>query len=198
MFKSTYKKHKFPKESFIRGWYVDDDVSDYMIKLFNSNKHLAGKGGIWNNEGKIKHLKKIKDSSDLEISPSADHPLLEKYKKNLSDFIQLYEKEFSEMKSYNAYSLNKNFNIQHYVPGGGFKVWHSENGSLATSTRVLVFMTYLNNVPNGGTMFKYQKLISPAKKGLTLLWPPDFSHTHKGEISKTHEKYIATGWLNFD
>ena len=59
-------------------------------------------------------------------------------------------------------------------------------------------MTYLNNVPNGGTMFKYQKLISPAKKGLTLLWPPDFSHTHKGEISKTHEKYIATGWLNFD
>jgi hypothetical protein len=29
-------------------------------------------------------------------------------------------------------------------------------------------MTYLNDVPDGGTEFKYQKIISPAKKGLTL------------------------------
>ncbi len=57
-------------------------------------------------------------------------------------------------------------------------------------------MTYLNDVPDGGTNFKYQNITSPAKKGLTLFWPSDFTHIHKGQISETSEKYIITGWLN--
>ena len=34
-----------------------------------------------------------------------------------------------------------------------------------------------------------------ANKGLTLLWPTDFTHTHRGIISQ-HEKYIITGWFH--
>ena len=45
--------------------------------------------------------------------------------------------------------------------------------------------------------FKYQKLTTPAKKGLTLIWPTDFTHTHSGQITKEHEKYIITGWFGF-
>ena len=55
-------------------------------------------------------------------------------------------------------------------------------------------MTYLNDVPDGGTMFKYQKIITPAKKGSTVIWPAGFTHTHKGQISHTKEKFIVTGW----
>ena len=58
-------------------------------------------------------------------------------------------------------------------------------------------MPYLNDVPDGGTHFKYQELTAPAKKGLTLIWPTDFTHTHKGQITDKHEKYIITGWLGF-
>ena len=58
-------------------------------------------------------------------------------------------------------------------------------------------MTYLNNVDNGGTEFLFQKLKIPAKKGLTLIWPSDFTHTHRGVVSKTQEKYIVTGWMNY-
>ena len=58
-------------------------------------------------------------------------------------------------------------------------------------------MTYLNTISNAGTHFKYQNLTTPAEKGLTLIWPTDFSHTHKGQISKRYEKYIITGWLGF-
>jgi len=64
--------------------------------------------------------------------------------------------------------------------------------------RILVFMTYLNDVPDGGTLFKYQKIKIPAKKGLTIIWPSDWTHTHKGEISKKHNKYIVTGWYTFN
>tara|TARA_R100000365_G_C2701150_1_gene39616 strand:- start:24 stop:203 length:180 start_codon:yes stop_codon:yes gene_type:complete len=59
-------------------------------------------------------------------------------------------------------------------------------------------MTYLNNVPAGGTHFKYQDVTTPAERGLTLMWPPDFTHTHKGQINSTREKYIITGWLGYN
>jgi hypothetical protein len=63
--------------------------------------------------------------------------------------------------------------------------------------RVLVFMTYLNDVEDGGTIFKYQNITMPAKKGLTVIWPAHFSHVHKGQITNKGEKYIVTGWYNF-
>ena len=59
-------------------------------------------------------------------------------------------------------------------------------------------MLYLNNVPDGGTEFKYQNIITPAVKGNLIIWPADFTHTHKGVISKTKEKYIATGWFKME
>ena len=68
----------------------------------------------------------------------------------------------------------------------------------SSGNRILVFMTYLNDVKDGGTEFLYQKLTTPAKKGLTLIWPTDFTHTHRGVISQTKEKYIATGWYAYD
>ena len=58
-------------------------------------------------------------------------------------------------------------------------------------------MTYLNDVEDGGTEFKYQNLTTPAKKGLTLIWPVYWTHTHRGQISNTKTKYITTGWFDF-
>ena len=92
--------------------------------------------------------------------------------------------------------MGESCQIQYYKPGEGFKKWHFERSSRAEN-RCLVFMTYLNDVPDGGTHFKYQDLTAPAEKGLTLMWPTDFSHTHKGQITDKHEKYIITGWLGF-
>ena len=89
------------------------------------------------------------------------------------------------------------YNIQYYPPGGGFKKLHCERGSEGRGKRHLVFMTYLNDLPNGGTEFHYQNIKTEAKKGLTLIFPTDWTHSHKGVISKTHEKYIVTGWYHY-
>ena len=59
-------------------------------------------------------------------------------------------------------------------------------------------MTYLNDVPDGGTEFLYQNIKTKAQKGLTLIWPAHFTHTHRGIVSKTQPKYIITGWWSFD
>jgi len=40
--------------------------------------------------------------------------------------------------------------IQHYEPGEGFPSWHCERATHLTHQRALVFMTYLNDVEDGG------------------------------------------------
>ena len=47
----------------------------------------------------------------------------------------------------------------------------------------------------GGTEFPFQNVILSATKGDLALWPAEFTHPHKGIISPTQEKYIATGWF---
>jgi hypothetical protein len=32
------------------------------------------------------------------------------------------------------------------------------------------------------------------RKGLTLIWPAIWTHPHRGVVSPTQTKYIATGW----
>ncbi len=59
-------------------------------------------------------------------------------------------------------------------------------------------MTYLNDVEDGGgTEFYHQNLIVKPRKGKTLIWPADWTHTHRGVTSPTQEKYVITGWFNY-
>ena len=86
------------------------------------------------------------------------------------------------------YSVQEVVNLQKYEPNEGFKECHSERRGKTQQTRCLAWMTYLNDVPDGGTEFLYQQMTSPAKKGLTLIWPSDWTHTHRGVPSPTQDK----------
>jgi hypothetical protein len=58
-------------------------------------------------------------------------------------------------------------------------------------------MYYLNTVKEGGgTYFSNFDLTINAVEGRLVLWPPYWTHMHKGVVSKTFEKYIATGWFS--
>ena len=88
-------------------------------------------------------------------------------------------------------------NIQRYYPGEGYFEYHCERNT-KDSKRVLVFMTYLNDINDEGeTEFYYQKLKVKPEQGLTLFWPPEWTHLHRGITSKTETKYIITGWFSF-
>jgi hypothetical protein len=59
-------------------------------------------------------------------------------------------------------------------------------------------MTYLNDINDGGeTEFLYQNIKIKPKKGLTLIFPADWTFTHRGIASSTEEKFIVTGWYNY-
>lgn len=100
-----------------------------------------------------------------------------------------------------SWSVIENINIQKYNPGQWYKKWHCERDSPKSHNlrRILVFMTYLNTVGDEGeTEFLYQNMKVKPEKGKTLIWPSEWTHTHKGIPSRTETKYIVTGWFSFD
>ena len=108
-------------------------------------------------------------------------------------------KEYPEANKVAVYRDSREaINVQKYPIGGAYHGWHAERGGTATGHRHLVFMTYLNDITDGGeTEFMYQKLKIKPRKGLTLIWPSDWTHTHRGLPSATQVKYIVTGWYGF-
>ena len=183
------RKHNFDKNTHIQGYYIPHKICDDLVKFFKKIKHRHSPGitGYGIN-------KDAKDSIDVILN--YNDTALDPYKEKLQKCVEDYEKCYQGLHGVGRFAPNaEGVNIQYYKPGGGFKNWHFERTGILKS-RLLVFMTYLNDVPNGGTEFFYQKIITPAKKCLTLIWPAEFTHLHKGQIAK-HEKYVITGWYNY-
>jgi hypothetical protein len=108
-----------------------------------------------------------------------------------------YISQYPYVNMYSAWDVNEPINIQHYNPNGGFHLWHTERTNAYTS-RHMVFMTYLNDVTDAGeTEFYHQKIKVKPERGLTLIWPADWTFTHRGIASPTQEKYIITGWFSY-
>ena len=193
-------------DNFILMEYIaDTSVCDRLIEFFNNNKDIAIDGNVSNSNG-IKFVDKdIKDSIDISLSP---HECLEKekfkvfqeYSNNLKEITKSYTEQFSYSASCAPWGVVENINLQYYKPGGGYKSWHTErtHGYGDNASRTLVWMTYLNDVHDKGeTEFYHQHISVQPRKGLTLIWPADWTHTHRGIPSPTEEKYIITGWFNY-
>lgn len=92
--------------------------------------------------------------------------------------------------------------MQRTGPGGGYHLWHGEQGSGPQASRCLVYMLYLNDIaPEDGaeTEFLYQKKRFHPTENTMLLWPAAYTHAHRGNpvLGETH-KYIVTGWFYYD
>jgi hypothetical protein len=184
---------EYPLNTFIGAWYIDPLICDQLLNYCNENDHLKQKVS-YTHEGILN-----KKSTEWHIKSTDYHVPIKYYIDSLKSVLNNYTKKWRFSSKTAEFGLLEDFNIQHYDKGEGFYEWHFEKTYKYKYEffRHLVFMTYLNNVPDAGTEFFYQGITTPAKKGLTLIWPSTWTHTHKGVISKTHEKKIITGWLSF-
>ena len=189
---------------FIGRYECPIELCDELVKHYHDNKKLHFKGRSTKYSGfDSDHVSvdgKIKDSTELGVSlqEAANNPMFQKYHNHLHVCLNKYFDEYEGLKAAYPFDLIEGYKIQNYPIGGGFKTWHCErDGTLDyTIKRALVFMTYLNDVDDGGTMFKHYDLTEKAVKGKTLLFLADWTHLHKGQISETKEKTIVTGWLS--
>ena len=96
--------------------------------------------------------------------------------------------------NYGVYS----YRIQRTKPGEGYHIFHNERGNLENANRFLSFIIYLNDVEDGGeTEFLYYPRRVKPKAGRILVFPADFTHTHRGNQPLTNDKYIITTWANY-
>lgn len=177
--------------NFIGTYWIDKKLCDDIVKHYHE---YPNKEPGTNADGLVH--KDIKDSMDVPFRGEVS----DRYFEHLRHCVQRYNKKYNYSRV-NGKSLiiREDGNIQFYQPKGGYKKYHFELDKCheIVSKRHLVFMTYLNNVWWGGeTQFLYQKKKVKARKGKTLIWPSDWTHTHRGIVAPFESKIIVTGWLS--
>ena len=85
------------------------------------------------------------------------------------------------------------YEMERALPGEYYH-WHVDSGPGPFSERQLVAIWYLNDVPGPGgeTEFPRQGVSIRPAQGKLLLFPPFWTHVHRGVTLETGVKYIAT------
>ncbi|ARW56938.1 prolyl 4-hydroxylase [Synechococcus phage S-B64] len=197
--KSLFTGNNTLTSNFIGEYFLDDlSVCDDLIDFFHNSAY--GKTNHRQGITTSGYDEKVKKSTDLEITPQMTFSANSNYMRQLQSCCEKYIAQYPACNIASPWRIVENYNIQWYKPGEGFFAFHCERGNSRepSNARHLVWMTYLNDVEDGGgTEFYNQNTIFKAEKGKTLIWPCDWTYTHRGQVSPTEHKYIITGWYSF-
>jgi hypothetical protein len=206
----SLKELEIDPKLFIGGFYIDPKICDAMNNWFNELPAQAKTNGYVSkqNEKDLVVDKTIKDTTETSMP---DPYLQDETTKNLlvsylealdAAFVQYNQKYDNVALKEGDYSfLVQPPQIQRYPAGGSFSLLHCERhaNSLVSLRRHLVYMTYFDDIEDGGgTEFPLQNFTSKSEKGLTLIWPAGWTHMHKGVPAPNQEKTIITGWAHLD
>ena len=184
--------------NFIGSWNIEPMlICDDLISYFELNL-AEQKSGVLSGGLNLDQ----KDSIDITIKPKdiilSGNEAFKAYFDQLLECFKNYVEEWTFLDKISERLEIGSFNLQRYKTGQHFKAIHTERSSLENLHRIFAFMTYLNDVQEGGsTYFSHYDLEIQPKKGLTLIWPAEWTHAHRGNILKKGHKYIITGWINF-
>ena len=178
----------FEKNDALPAFLCDD-----MVSRFEQAKEEQYKGRIGQT---FEESFSIKKSTDLVVSGK---PHWQDVDNNLFRSLGLALREFKETFEYfkgpfkdNGYAIQRTTIGEHYH-------WHIDGGSHDFSQRQLVALWYLNDVagPGGETEFLFQDVKITPQKGKLVLFPPFWTHEHRGVTLQKGVKYIATTWVVF-
>ena len=186
--------------NFIGSWIISPlSICDELISYFEINKKKQQQGGT---VGGINL--DDKNSTDIRIAPKdirlPGNEIFKDYFNSLYSCYQDYVTKWPFLATFAEKLQISSFNLQRYQSGQHFQKLHTERSSIATLHRVFAWMTYLNDVDQedgGSTTFSHYDLSIQPEKGLTLIWPAEWTHAHKGNVLKANNKYIITGWMTF-
>jgi len=139
----------------------------------------------------------VKRSTDLRISGREDWGDIDR---TLSQQLAATFNEFAREFPFFAANAFKDigYNLQRTLPGEYYH-WHVDAGPGPFSDRQLVAIWYLNDVPGPGgeTEFPLQEVAIRPAQGKLVLFPPFWTHVHRGVTLQGGVKYIATTWICF-
>jgi hypothetical protein len=169
------------------------DVCNEMVRRFEeyADEQYAGRIGQL-----VQQDRDIKRSTDLVVSGKSHWKDIDRA---LFRSLGLAMQELRETFPYfKGPFKDVGYAIQRTDPGE-FYHWHIDGGSHEFSQRQLVAVWYLNDVPGPGgeTEFSFQGVRVRPEAGKLLLFPPFWTHEHRGVTLQAGVKYIATTWVVF-
>ena len=150
----------------------------HLISEFDRNQSLGAGTDRQNGEGVDKHRKDdyqiFSNGKNINFEPFNGKSTIDIFFHGLQNCFEEYGAEFSVIKSV---KINcNNMKMQKTSSGGGYHIWHGEQGNGDQAHRGLVYMLYLNSLPtgaNGETEFLYQqRRINPAKNTMVYTCSP--------------------------
>jgi len=172
---------------------LSEDICKDIIKRFEESKDEHYEGRVGQTFEKNTDIKK---STDMVVSgkdnwKDVDKILFTSLSKALSAVKKQYDFFSGPFKDI-GYAVQR-------TNAGEYFHWHIDSGSHQFSDRQLVAIWYLNNVsgPGGETEFLNQEVKINPERGKLILFPPFWTHEHRGVTLKEGTKYIATTWIVF-
>ena len=174
---------------------------EHLIAEFERNQKLGVGVNRQNGEGADKHRKDdyqiCSNGKNVNFEPFEGDNTVDVFFEGMQRCFKNYTDQYSVLKEIDMRC--NNMKMQKTSSGGGYHVWHGEQGNGDQASRSLVYMLYLNSLPpeaNGETEFLYQqRRINPVENTM-VLWPAAFTYAHRGNpVYGDHTKYIVTGWF---
>lgn len=202
---------------YYRGLYPTG-YCEHLIKEFNRLKENGAGSNRQQSEKAHRHVKddyqigvelrnhavmpfKSIETDDNGLAKEFERDSCDLFFKGLQACYDEYTEKYSILKVSGGISATT-MKMQCTGPGGGYHVWHGEQGSGAHANRVVVYMVYLNSFEDGDggeTEFLYQRTRVRPEENLMLLWPASYTHAHRGNpVLVDKYKYIVTGWFYYD
>ena len=181
-------------------WYnkkLHKENTDVVVTSFNDNELVLNPFGT--GEGQFNNNKLARKDEQLYLE-IADPATAMEINNVVGQAFEIYAQKYKGILDSSDPVSSWTCKLQKTTSGGGYHIWHSENGSFLYRDRVLTWMIYLNDIPyenGGGTDFFHQELSLQPKKGTVVLWPATYTHVHRGAfLTGNKSKYIATGWFS--
>ncbi len=190
---SSIKEVKPSSFIFTKDNALPADVCKEIIRRFEANPDDQYPGRIGQQFTEEISIKKSTDLvvSDKENWKDIDKLLFQSLGKAIQEFRETYPYFKGPFKD-NGYAIQRTNPGEHYH-------WHIDGGSHDFAERQLVAVWYLNDVegPGGETEFLFQDIKVKPVQGKLVLFPPFWTHEHRGVTLEKGVKYIATTWVVF-
>jgi hypothetical protein len=178
-----------------------DGFCAHLMSEFDRHIDLGAGSNRQGSEGAPKHAKNdhqiCSNGKNFNCEPFNGRNTIDTFFQGLQHCFEEYTNEFSTLKDLDIRCTN--MKLQKTSPGGGYHVWHSEQGNGPYANRGVVYMLYLNTLPteaNGETEFLYQERRVKPTENTMVMWPASYTHVHRGNpVYGDNYKYVVTGWF---
>lgn len=167
-------------------------VCDGLMDLYDNNPDVH----ILNNNEPGKNYSHMAFTKHSYLNPM----LYSKIVSSMGTAIKSYKSEVPETKYWPEEYAYEEIRIKCYKnTGDQLFDTHTDAFNLLSSSRILAFFFYLDDVPVGGeTEFTNLGVKINPKKGRLLMFPPHWMYPHRGCPPVSNTKYICSSFIRFN